>query len=215
MKLAKLSAVMLAVALVSAVAYTSTRAADAPSAEAKTFDFKDPKKVNGIVFVLDSKLEPIVGIGSGMTGSISYDPAKPEAFTGSITIPAEGLDTTNERMTQVMQGENWLNITQNKDFTMTFDKVTKVEDQEDGSKLLTIDGKLQAMGLSLPKTLQIGVTHLPDGAKARGGAESGDLLVLRSKFSVTRQDLGIQIDRGPDVVANRIDITVAVAGYEK
>ena len=38
------------------------------------FDFKDSKRVNSLSFFLDSELEPIMGVASGISGKISYDP---------------------------------------------------------------------------------------------------------------------------------------------
>jgi len=213
MKSVQLTCVALALFAGSALLLSTTSAQT--TGEAKTYDFKDPKGVNGIGFYVNSKYEPFFGVGSGITGTITYDPADPKSFAGSISVDASTLQVTNATMTGHMLGEQWLNAESHAQITMTFDKVTKVEDGESGSKVLTIDGKLQAMGLSLDKTVQVSVSHLPDGAKQRGGADAGDLLVLRSTFTVGRKDLGIKPGQSLDKVGNEIGITVGIVGYEQ
>lgn len=213
MKPVQFAAVALALAIGSATLLSSTAAQTAGNA--KTYDFKDPKGVNGIAFYVNSKLEPFFGLGAGVTGTIDYDPANPESFSGSISVDASTLEVSNGTMTDHMIGAQWVNAEEHPKITMTFDKVTKVEDGESGSKILTIDGKLQALGLSLDKTVKVTVSHIPDGAQARGGADSGDLLVLRSTFTVSRADLGIKPGQSLDKVGNEVGITVGIAGYEQ
>ncbi len=214
MKFVKIASAAVALVALSMLVYTG-HAEQSAAGNAKTYDFKDPKGVNGIGFFLNSKYEPFVGTGSGVTGTVTYDPKDPKAMTGSISIAADTLRVTNPTMTEHMHGEQWLNVEANPTITVTFGKVTKVEDGEIGDKLLTVDAKLSAMGLTLDKEIVVGAMYLPDGAKARGGAESGDLLVLRSNFIVTRKDLGIKPEMGGDKVGNEIGIVVGIAGYEK
>ncbi len=196
----------------------STQAQDDESAKesvAVTYDFEDPKGVNGIGFFVNSRLEPFIGTGSGVTGEVTYDPKKPEAFSGSISIDATTLSVTNPTMTEHMHSAKWLKTEDHPQITMTFDEVTEVEDGDSGDKVLTVKGKLKALGLSLEKTVTISASVIEDGAEARGGGKRGDLLVLRSNFVVTRKDLGLQPDTGADKVGNEIGIVVGIVGYEK
>ena len=43
------------------------------------FDFKDPKKVIYALFLLVAPLESISGTATGITGKVTFDPAKPAA----------------------------------------------------------------------------------------------------------------------------------------
>ena len=79
---------------------------------------------------------------------------------------------------------------------------------------LKVFGTLTAMGIQIAKDIEIDVTYVPDGAKVRSDGK-GDLLVLRSNFSVTRKELGIQLGLGSTKVANKIELDVAIVGYEK
>jgi hypothetical protein len=40
-----------------------------------TFDFKDPKTVNNVVFKTDAPLESINGTATGISGAVTFDPA--------------------------------------------------------------------------------------------------------------------------------------------
>ncbi|MEO0588563.1 MAG: YceI family protein [Planctomycetota bacterium] len=197
-----------------ALAAVALPLASPAAAEAVTFDFKDPKGVNAVSFVVDSKLEPIVGMGSGIAGEVTFDPDNPAAITGTITLSAEGLDTSNRRMTSVMQGADWLGISDHPIVTFAMKSAEVTGTVEDATEL-HVTGDLTLVGITREVTVPVVVTHLPDMAKARGGAESGDLLVLRSTMVVDRTAFGIKPDMGPDVVGEMIEIDIPIVGYSK
>lgn len=200
----------LAVALLCASLLPVSQAA----AESATFDFKDPKGVNGVSFVVDSTLEPIVGIVGGVAGSVDYDPADPESITGHISVDAATISLINPGMTKALLGDGWLEAEGEVPITFHFGKVTNVADS-DNSKTLTVEGKLTLGQLEIPKTVEVAVTHIKDGAKARGGAKAGDLLVIRSMFKVDRGDLGLKPDMDGEKVGRSIGVFVPIVGYSK
>ena len=51
------------------------------------FDFKDPKGVNNVIFKTDAVLESINGAANGVSGAVTFDPAKPAA--PSPTVPED------------------------------------------------------------------------------------------------------------------------------
>ncbi|MEM6391618.1 MAG: YceI family protein [Planctomycetota bacterium] len=196
-----------------ALSLTAPLHADDHSGSA-TYDFQDPKGVNAVLIVLDSDLEPFVGMANGITGEVTYDTADPTSFTGSIQLDVQSIQLSNERMTQVMRGAGWINAEAFNTITMTFDEVTEAQ-TEDGVTLLAVDATLAIMGKQLERELEIEVEYFKDGGKNRGGAESGDLIKLTSVFEVTREELGIKPEMGDSVVANEIEILVMIVGYEK
>lgn len=184
-------------------------------AETTTFDFDDPKQVNGVVFVVDSKLEPITGMIGGVGGIVDYDPAEPTSLSGSITIDLAEVSLINPKMTKHLKGDEWLNISDAFVATMMFDKVTSFTEKDGGGTMLEVEATLAFGGKQLPMTVMIDATHLPDAANERGMAESGDLLILRSMFNLSRLDLGIKPDMPTDNVGEKITVMVPIVGYSK
>lgn len=201
------------------------------AAESVTYDFADPKGVNGVMFVLDSEVEPFVGIGGGITGEVTYDPDAPAEFSGAISLDATTLQLVSGRMTDVMYGADWLNVEERPAITATFNSVESVDIVIEGGEAvqvadnelelpegatasvdaLIVNGTLTFGPFSIDKQFVIEPTVIEDGGTTRG-AGSGDLLVLRSTFTVDRFDLGIE-NPGVEKVARAITVTVPIAGY--
>ncbi|MEM9419341.1 MAG: YceI family protein [Planctomycetota bacterium] len=185
------------------------------SAEPIEFDFKDPKGVNGVIFVVDSELEPITGMIGGVEGTISYDPAEPTSFDGEISVDLAELSFINSRMTNVLRGADWLNITDAFVATMEFEKVVSAAQTDDENQMLDVHGTMSFGGKEVPLSVMIEVAYIEEGAAKRGGAKEGDLLVLRSMFNISRLDLGVKEDAPKDKVGETITVMVPIAGYSK
>lgn len=187
----------------------------AASAEAADYSFKDPKGVNGVTFVMDSRLEPILGIIGGVAGNVSYDPDMPESFTGEVSIDMATAQLINDTMTKHLKGKDWLNIQDQFRATMTFNQVVSSEAGEENGTVLQVDATLSFGGKTLDMQVPIEATVVPGGAAERGGAESGDLLVLRSMIEVSRLELGIQEETPTDKVGETIMVLIPIVGYSQ
>ena len=198
-----------------ALALASASLAAPALAEEATFDFQDPKGVNGVAFIADSQLEPFVGFAHGVAGQVSFDPDAPDAFTGRISVDAQTMEVTNETMTEHMRSPGWVNATEGARFVATFDSVEQVSTSDDGASVMQIAGTLQYGPISVDKTYTVEATLVPDGAEARGPkTASGDLLVLRSDFTVDRTDFGIKPEMSGEAVGTQIHVMVRITGYE-
>lgn len=186
-------------------------AAHAPAAE-QTFNFKDPKGVNSMAFTLDSELEPIRGIASGISGEVVYDPQQPATTTGRIVVQADSLRCSNPRMTEVLHGEDWLNVAGNPQITFEFARVQAAAGAEGGPAALTVSGEFTCNGVTRTLTIPVRATHLPGKAEKRLRRVKGDLLVLRTDFTINRKDFGIKPEYGPELVAEQIHISAQIVG---
>jgi polyisoprenoid-binding protein YceI len=176
------------------------------------FDFKDPKGVNNIVFQMDAPLESINGTGDGITGTVSFDPDRPEAIKGTIVLDATSLTVPNGSMQDHMQGEGWLDTASFP--KITFEAISLANPETEGTTTTgELSGKLTVKGVTQELTVPLKITFLEGKLKERGGTkQDGDLLVLRSQFSINRSDFGIKPGQNTDKVSEEIVLSLSLVG---
>jgi polyisoprenoid-binding protein YceI len=181
-------------------------------AAAKDFDFKDPKGVNNVSFLLDAPLESISGNAKGVSGTVSFDPENPKAVSGTIVIETGSLTATNDMLQEHMLGDGWLDATSHPEITFATKSLSKVETTENGFTA-HVTGDFSLKGVTKELTVPVTFTYLPDMlGKRSNGSMKGDLLVLRSTFTINRSEFGIKPGENTDKVAEEIELRLAIAG---
>jgi polyisoprenoid-binding protein YceI len=178
----------------------------------QTFDFKDPKGVNNATFKLDAPLETITGAANGVSGTLTIDRDNPSATKGSIVIAAPSLHVENATMKEHMHGKDWLDSKAHPEIKFT---VTGLQDFKMNGDIATanVAGTFSLKGKEKPITVPAKVTLLPGAlAKRSNGQMEGDLLVIRSTFTIKRSDYGVNPGAPTDKVADEIEISLAIAG---
>jgi len=178
-----------------------------------TFDFKDPKGVNNVQFNLDAPLESITGTGTGISGSVTFDPAQPAATKGKIILDTKSLTVGNPMMADHLRGGNWLDVANHP--AITFEAVSLTNVRTQGNVVnAEVAGKLTVKGVTKDIKVPVSFTHLPDklGARVNDAKVKGDLLVLRANFTINRADFGIQPGKNTDKVAETIQLSLSIAG---
>ena len=190
-----------------------TLAAAAVSAAPLTFDFKDPKGVNNVQFHLDAPLESISGQGTGITGTVNFDPAAPAATTGRIVLATTSLTVGNPTMAEHLHGEKWLDVAKYPEIVFEAKSLAHVV-TTGGTTKADITGVLTVKGIAKEITVPVTITHLPGklGARINKPELKGDLLVLRAQFSINRSDFGIQVGQYANNVSEQIELTLSLAG---
>lgn len=182
------------------------------NAETLSFDFKDPKGVNNAVFNLDAPLEAITGSANGVSGTVKFDPANPSATTGKIVVAADTLHVPNPMMKEHMHGAQWMDVKQHKEISFEAKSLKNVK-TEGNKTTADATGTMTMRGVSKELTVPITITYLKDKLGARSnGQMQGDLLVIRSTFTVKRSDFGINPSAPTDKVAEEIELTLSIAG---
>ena len=181
-------------------------------AQVKTYDFEDPKGINNVSFLLDAPLESISGNAKGVSGIVTFDSANPKAVSGTITIETASLTSTNNKLQEHMLGKGWLDASSHPTITFVAKSVSMVEELKDGFKA-QLTGDFTLKGVTKELTVPVTFTYLPDmlGKRSNGSTE-GDLLVLRSTFTIKRSDYGIKPGQNLDKVAEEIELRLAIAG---
>lgn len=180
----------------------------------QAFDFKDPKGVNHVTFTLDAPLETISGTASGVSGIVSVDPATLADFKGKIVVDAGSLVLPNPMMQGHMLGEQWIDAKKFPEITFEVKSVSKIEKKDD-SATGEVTGIFTLHGVSKEITAPARVTYLPGKLKDRMPGMEGDLLVIRSEFTIKRGDFGIQPGKNEDKVASEVKVSLALAGAAK
>ena len=183
----------------------------APAAP-QSFDFKDPKGVNNAVFKLDAPLEAINGSASGITGTVTFDPAAPAATKGRIVVSAASLHVPNPMMKEHMHGDQWLDVAKHPEIRFEVASLANVKTTGD-TTTADATGSLSLKGVTKTITAPVKLTYLKDKLGARSnGQMQGDLLVIRSTFTIKRTDFGINAKAPQEKVADEIELTLSIAG---
>ena len=182
------------------------------SASAADFEFKDPKGVNSVQFLLDSEVEPIMGQASGVSGTIAFDPAAPEKTTGKIAVETESIHFQNQKMTDTLRQPDWLNTKQFTEITFAFKQVKSAKKSGENGFEMEVTGDFTCAGVTKELTVPVRATYLKGKAGERLQGAKGDLLVLRSEFAIKRSDFKIKPGMMNAVVAEDIHIRVSITG---
>jgi polyisoprenoid-binding protein YceI len=181
-------------------------------AEPETFNFKDPKGVNNVSFRLDAPLEGVNGNANGISGTVTFDPQNPAATTGKIVVASQSLTVPNAMQNTHLHGKMWLDADNFPEITFEVRELKNVK--TDGDKT-TADavGTFTLKGVARELTIPAELTYLKDKLGERlGGQQKGDLLVIRSNFTIKRSDFGIQPGKMEDKVSDTINLIVGIAG---
>lgn len=197
----KLKYLIPVVSLVAASAYAAP----------ESFDFKDPKGVNVATFRLDAPLESVNGSASGITGTVVFDPANPAATTGTIVVASDSLTVPNPLQKEHLHSANWLDVATFPQITFETKSLSDVKTEGDVTTA-TVTGIFTLHGVSKEVSAPVKFTYLKDKLGARVPGMKGDLLVIRSDFSINREDFNIEKGKFEDKVANEIDLNLSVAG---
>ena len=177
------------------------------------FDFKDPKGVNNVIFKTDAPLESINGTASGVSGSVTFDPQSPGTIKGKIVVAASSLHVPNPTMKEHLHGDGWLDVAKHPQISFEVEEARNA--RTDGNvTTMDVTGKMTMKGTTKSLNVPVKLTYLKDKLKARGGSnKDGDILIVRSTFSIKRSDFGINAAKFEDKVSNDIELTVSLAGF--
>ena len=177
----------------------------------ETFDFKDPKGINNAGFKLDAPLESINGSASGVTGTVTFDPENPAATRGKIVVAANSLMLPNPMQQGHMRSDKWLDVAKYPEISFDAKELTNVKTDGDTT---TADaaGTFTCKGVSKDMTIPVKLTYLKDKLGQRVPNMKGDLLVIRSNFSIKRSEFNINPGQFEDKVSDEIELTLSIAG---
>jgi polyisoprenoid-binding protein YceI len=160
----------------------------------------------------DEPLEAINGSASGISGTVTFDPANPGATKGRIVVDTASLTVPNAMMKDHMHGAQWMDVANHKEITFEAKELKNVKTTGDKTTADAV-GTFTLKGVTKEVTVPVTLTYLKDKLAARSnGQMKGDLLVIRANFAIQRADYGINPKAPADKVAETIDLTLSIAG---
>jgi polyisoprenoid-binding protein YceI len=177
----------------------------------QTFDFKDPKGVNNAVFKLDAPLEALSGNATGISGTVTFDPADPSAAKGKIIVASSSLHVSNPMQQQHLLSDKWMDAAKYPEISFEAKELKNVKTNGD-TTTAEVAGTFTLKGISKEITVPVKFTYLKDKLGQRVPNQKGDLLVIRANFSIKRSDFGIMPGQMEEKVSDTIDLTLSIAG---
>jgi len=180
-------------------------------ASPQTFDFKDPKGVNNAVFKLDAPLEAIQGSANGISGSVTFDPQSPGSTKGKLVVTTASLNVPNPMMKQHLQGNQWMEVSKFPEISFETKGFKNVKTSGDTTTADVI-GTLTVKGVAKEITTPVKLTYLKGKLGQRVPNMKGDLLVIRTTFTIKRSEFGINPGAPQEKVSDDIELSLSVAG---
>lgn len=185
--------------------------ASAAFAAPETFDFKDPKGVNTALFHLDAPLESVNGSANGITGTVTFDPANPGATKGKIVVTTASLTVPNSMMNGHLHSDKWLDATKYPEISFEVKELKNVKTTGDNTTADAV-GTFTCKDVAKELTVPVKLTYLKDKLGQRVPNMKGDLLVIRTKFTIKRSEFNVAPGQFEDKVSDEIELTVAISG---
>jgi polyisoprenoid-binding protein YceI len=177
----------------------------------QTFDFKDPKGVNNAVFNLDAPLEAVNGTATGVSGKVTFDPENPAATRGKIIVASSSLHVGNPMQQQHLLSDKWMDAAKYPEIFFEAKELKNVKTSGDATTA-DVTGSFTLKGITKEITVPVKFTFLKDKLSQRVPNLKGDLLVIRSAFSIKRSDFGLMPGQFEDKVSGIIKLTLSIAG---
>ena len=122
---------------------------------ADDFDFKDPKGVNSVSIKMDSPLEPISGIASGISGTVDFDGKDGKSLKGSLTLTVDSFRMPSDDMAKYLKGEMWLDAVKFPGIKVTVKEIVESTSTVDNEFNIKAKVIVEIKGISKELTITI------------------------------------------------------------
>lgn len=184
------------------------------AAPTKTFDFKDPKETSAVSLTIDAVLEPVVGWASGVSGYCTLDPAHPENTKGRIDVAVDSIAFSNSGYANSVRGYG-LQVNKHPKISCVFKKIVSGKKVSESRYVGEVLVDFTIKGVTKPLTVPLDIRYFPKKARQRDGVSDGDLVVVRSRFKVSRKAFGVAQEVPEEVCSDAVEVGVALVGTER
>jgi len=180
----------------------------------KSFTFFDQYGKNQVTFFSKTPLEDITGTASGIKGGVKFDVNNFSSSSGKITVDVASMKTGIDMRDDHLRSAGWLDAEKYPEITFEIKKVSSVEKSADNRLKGKLIGAYTMHGVTKDVTADFDVTYLDESEQTKMRAP-GDLLGVRASFNVKLSDYGVSHMVIGNKVADEIEVSVNVVGYNQ
>ncbi len=130
-----------------------------------------------------------------VTGTITLDPAKPEAGSVQLTIPVESVDTNDKKRDGHLKNADFFNAKENPEITFKSTKIAK------NGNALAVTGELAMAGKKKEVTIPV--------EKVGEGEMMGTKVVgFAAKFTIKRSDFGMTYGVDKNMLGDDVELWI-------
>lgn len=141
----------------------------------------------------------LTGRFDNFSGDFSYDPAKPEASTVSVTIDTTSVNSNHAERDKHLRSGDFLNVEKFPKATFVSKKIVVDGDDKDEFDIV---GDLTLNGVT--KSITIEVEKVGEGKDPWGGYRAG----FSGETEITLKDFNIKMDLGPASQTAKLELEV-------
>lgn len=139
------------------------------------------------------------GFLSGVSGTLSIDPARPTNAKLSVTVPISSIFTTSQKLNEELIGPDWFDVQHFPTATFVSTKITPGP-----NNIALVDGTLTIHGKTLPVTMQ---AHFHGAGKSM--MSKGTAIGFDGRMALSRSAFGL--GKGVPLVSDHVELTIAAA----
>jgi polyisoprenoid-binding protein YceI len=158
----------------------------------------DPVHSSTVFRIKHLNTAPFYGTFNELTGSITFDPAKPEAASMDLTVKIDSVETHNPRRNSDVKGASFFNAAEFP--TATFKSTSWKKASENA---FDVAGDLTIRGVTKPVTVKFEKT-----GEAEKGPMGAPVIGFAADFSIKRSDYGMTYM--PDGLSDEVKLMVGI-----
>ncbi len=181
----------------------------------QTFNFADERGRNQVSFFSKAPLEDITGTASGISGTVSFDPANfAKTLKGKISVKVASMNTGIDLRNRHLQGPNWFNAEKYPDITFEIKSITNEKQSGENKIEFKVKGDFTFHGVTKEIIADAETSYLEESEQTKKRVP-GDLFGVRAKFNVKLSDYNIDNQLIGNKVAENIEVSVNIVGSNK
>jgi polyisoprenoid-binding protein YceI len=171
-----------------------------------TFKLSDKVGKNQFVWNSTMPVETIDGTAEGISGWLSFDPAKPTTITGTVSASVSTMKSGNDMRDQHIHSDSWLDAAKYPQITFTAKTAKNIKHV--GIKYTAdVTGDFSMHGVSKSMTFPVEIQYIKANAETAKRAP-GDIVAVTSTFTVPIKDFNVVGSKG--TIGSKVGETITI-----